>query len=235
MTGFETAKQLFLEGLHFLEANDLHSAEARFAGSLEILPQRVSTLNNLAAIKLKLDRFTEAEGLARKAVTLEDNSPEAWSNLALALTATDRHEEALQACDRALACNSADVMAWLARAIILSQVTRFSDALVACDRALKSDPNKYEALYQKTLVLKELNRLPEAQETFQKAVDIRVASSPVFIGQRRATQNAEALIVNRNPSVDDSFRSFEDLSRFCPNFPGQLADHLADKFHFNYV
>jgi tetratricopeptide (TPR) repeat protein len=234
ITDFETAKQLFVEGLQFLESNDLHSAEGRFARSLQILPERVSTLNNLAAIKLKLNKFTEAEELARKAVALED-SPEAWANLALALTATDHHDEALQACDRALAHNNAHLMAWLARAMILRQLTRYDEALVACDRALKLDPNRHEALYQKTLVLKELGRLPEAQEIFQNAVDIRVAASPVFIGQRRATQKAEALIVNRNPRVDDSFQSFEDLSRFCPNFPAQLADHLIEEFHFNYV
>jgi tetratricopeptide (TPR) repeat protein len=235
MNDFETAKQLFFEGLQLLEANDLHSAEARFAGSLQRLPERVSTLNNLAAIKLKLTKFAEAEKMARKAVALEETSPEAWCNLALALTSTDRGEEALEACDRALACNSAHLMAWLARAMALRQLARYEEALLACDRALRLDPNKYEALYQRAVVLKDLNRVQEARETYQKGVDIRVAASPVSIGERRATQKAEVLIVNRNPSVDESFRSFEDLSRYCANFPGQLADHLSQDFHFNYV
>ena len=90
MPDFETAKRLFFEGLHFLEANDLEAAEARFARSLEIIPERVSTLNNLSAVKIKLSKFAEAEDLARKAVALEEKSPEAWSNLGLALTATGR-------------------------------------------------------------------------------------------------------------------------------------------------
>src|SRR5438270_14022307 len=93
MNDFEIARQLFGEGLDALGTNDLPTAEMRFARSLELLPDRVSTLNNLAAIKLKLRKFDQAEELARKAVVQEPNSPEAWSNLGLALTATGRQEE----------------------------------------------------------------------------------------------------------------------------------------------
>jgi glutathione synthase/RimK-type ligase-like ATP-grasp enzyme len=65
---------------------------------------------------------------------------------------------------------------------------------------------------------------------------MRIASSPVFISERRAGQKAEALIINPNPEIDgESFKSFESLSRFCPNFPGQLADRFGEEFHFNYV
>ena len=62
MPDFETARNLFFEGLRFLEANDLQAAETRFARSLEIIPERVSTLNNLSAINaLLLDRAARAQ------------------------------------------------------------------------------------------------------------------------------------------------------------------------------
>ena len=235
MNDLESAKQLFFEGLKLLEANNLQAAEEKFTQSLKIIPERVSTLNNLSAVKLKLSKFAEAEELARKAVALEDKSPEAWSNLGLALTATGQQKEALQACDCALECDSSHAMAWLARAVTLRELTRYDEALLASDQALKLDPNKYEILYHKSLVLKELNRLDEAQAVYRQALDRRIASSPVFVGERRATQKAEALIINRDPDIDLSFRSFESLNRFCSNFPGQLADHLSDDFHFNYA
>lgn len=235
MNDFETAKESFLQGLQFVQANDLSSAEAAFTRSLEILPERVSTLNNLSAVKLKLGKFSEAETFARKAVALENNSPEAWSNIGLALTATDRHEEALQACDHALSCNAADVMAWLAKIVALRALNKFSEALVACDQALKLAPNKYELLYNKSLILKELDQPSEAQEAYERAIETKVAVSPVFIGERCATQKAEALIVNRRPALDGSFRSFESLSRYCQNFPGQLGENLHEDFHFNAV
>lgn len=235
MNDFETAKQYFFQGLQLLEANDLQAAEMQFGRSLEIIPERVSTLNNLSALKIKLSKFSEAEDLARKAVGLEEKSAEAWSNLATALGAAGRNEEALSAADRATECNSPYAPAWLAKAAALRELKRYDEALLACDQALKLDPDKYEILFHKSLILKALNRLNEAHGTYRRALDIRVAASPVFIGERCATQKAETLIINPNPYIDDSFRSFENLSRFCPNFPSQLADHLHEDFHFNYV
>src|SRR5262249_39101586 len=49
------------------------------------------------------------------------------------------------------------------------------------------------------------------------------------------TQKAEALIINRNPDNSGDFESFEELSRICANFPGQLGENLREDFHFNYV
>ena len=74
MDDLETAKQFFFEGLQFLEANNFQAAEMQFARSLELIPDRVSTLNNLSAVKIKLNKFAEAEALARQAVGLEDES-----------------------------------------------------------------------------------------------------------------------------------------------------------------
>jgi glutathione synthase/RimK-type ligase-like ATP-grasp enzyme len=117
----------------------------------------------------------------------------------------------------------------------LLELKRYDEALLACDQALKLDPGRYEILYHKSLLLKELCRPNEAQEIYRKALDMRVASSPVFIGERRETQKGDALIISQNPNLDDSLRSFETLSRFCPNYPGQLGDHLHEDFHFTYV
>ncbi|MDB6059450.1 MAG: hypothetical protein JWO95_3294 [Verrucomicrobiales bacterium] len=235
MNDFETAKQFFLQGLQSVEANDLASAEAMFTRSLEILPERVSTLNNLSAVKIKLGKFSEAETFARKAISIEADSPEAWSNIGLALTATDRHEEALDACDRALKSNPSDIMAWLAKIVTLRALNRFNDALLACDEALKLDPKRHEVLYNKSLALKELERPEEAQQVYQQALNARVALSPVFIGDRCETQKGAALIVNRSLAVDDSFRSFDSLSRNCQNYPGQLSLHLNEDFQFNSI
>src|SRR4051812_25666913 len=115
MNDFETARQCFFQGLQFVEANNLQAAETEFARSLEIFPERVSTLNNLSAVKIKLCKFEEAEQLARRAVALEEKSAEAWSNLATALGSSERHEEALGACERAIKCNSSYATAWLAK------------------------------------------------------------------------------------------------------------------------
>jgi glutathione synthase/RimK-type ligase-like ATP-grasp enzyme/Tfp pilus assembly protein PilF len=233
MDDLESAKQFFFEGLRLLEGNNFQAAETQFARSLELIPDRVSTLNNLSAVKIKLNKFAEAEACARKAVALDENSSEAWLNLGIALNATECHEEALQAFDWAIKSNPAYAMAWLNKAMTLLELKRYDEALPACDQAQKLDSGKHEILYAKSLILKELQRPDEAQMIYRKSLTARVDSSPLFIADRRASQKAEVLIINQNPNIDASLTSFQALQR--PNFPGQLVDHLNEDFHFTYV
>lgn len=235
MDKFETAKQFFFEGLRLLEVNNYQGAERQFTRSLDLVPDRASTLNNLTTVKLRLNKFAEAEEFALKAIGVAETSPEAWSNLGVALAALGRPEESLQACDRALQCNCAHAMTWLTKSTTLLELRRFDEALVACEQALELEPNKHEFLHAKSLILKELHRVEEAKEIYQKALDLRLAQSPVFVGERCATQKAEILVMSRNPEFDDTFNSFERMLRFCENFPGQLANHLQDDFHFTYI
>jgi len=235
MDTFETAKQHFVGGLQLLENNDFHAAEIQFTKSLEILPDRVSTLNNLSAIKVKLKQFPEAKKFAIKAIAVDDKSPEAWSNLAIALIATGRLEEALLACDRALGCDPAYLKAWVAKTNTLLDLKRYDDALRTSDEALKLHPDKYEVLYAKSQVLKELKQEDEAKKVYLKSFEARATVSPVYIAERRAHQKASGLIMSERPAFDENLRSFEDLLQFCSNYPGQLHRHLQEDIHFTYV
>jgi Tfp pilus assembly protein PilF/glutathione synthase/RimK-type ligase-like ATP-grasp enzyme len=233
---FEQAKRFFIEGMQFLEANNFQAAEIKFARSLEFVPDRVSTLNNLSAVKNKLKKFAESEEIARKAIALDDKSPEAWFNVGVALTATGRHEEALQAYERALDYNSASARTWLNKAMALFELKRHEEALVACDQALKLNPNHHKLLHSKSLILKALGRTDEAKMTYRMSLDRRVASSPVYMAERRATQKGDILVINHNPAPDDSLQSFASLHlNNCPNFPGQLAGRFQEDFHFTFV
>jgi tetratricopeptide (TPR) repeat protein len=200
MNEFERAKGLFIEGLQSLEANNCQAAENQFAQSLTLVPDRVSTLNNLAAVKIRLEKFAEAEALARRAAVLDEKSQEAWTSLGFALT----------------------------------QLTRHAEALAACDRALKLNPRRHEALYAKSLALKELNRPEEAKTNYLQSLETRMAAAPLFSAPRLATQKAEVLIVNGNPVVDLSLKTFENL-HVGQNFPGQIVQRLHEDFHFTYA
>ena len=235
MDNFETAKRLFAEGLHQLGENNLQAAETQFARSLEILPGRVSTLNNLSAIKIRQEKFAEAEAFARKAIAAEDTSSEAWSNLGIALTAMKCHEDALVAYDRALAANPADAKAWLNKALGLLELKSNDAALLACDQALRLNPGQHDILRAKSLILKELQRPDEAMGNYLKSLEMRVASSPVFPAERRASQKADVLIINQNPFIDEELLSFENLQFQVGNFPRQLAEVFQEDFHFSFV
>src|ERR1700722_421525 len=235
MDDFEIAKQFFVEGLQCLGKNDFQTAERLFERSLELVPDRGSTLNNLSAVKNRLKKYAEAEEFARKAIALDDASPEAWSNLGLALGRTSRREEALQVYERWLHGHPLHADAWLNKAVTLLELKRFDEALVACDQALTLAPSQYAVLYTKSLILNELNRTDEAQKCYWKSFDMRVDLSPAFIAERKATQKARILIINRNPYIDGPLRSFEDLQLGCENFPGQLVWQFQEDFQFAFV
>ena len=235
MDTFDTAKKFFLEGLRLLENGDFSAAESQFARSLELLPDRVSTLNNLAAVQLKLNKFVEAEAAARKATSLEASSPEAWLNLGMAFSASNRPEAALSAYEQVLFHNPTHAGAWLSKARTLFTLKQPPAALAACEQAEQLQASTYETLYTKCQILKELGRLDEAQTCYQKALASRVEKSPAFITERRASQKARILIVNPDPILDESLKPFELLHLYCSNFPGQLYRRFQDKFHFLYV
>jgi Flp pilus assembly protein TadD len=235
MDTLETAKALFFEGLRFLEAEDFASAAERFTQALKLVPGRTSILNNLSAVKLQLGKFTEAEEFARQVVAVDARSPDGWTNLGNALNATHRHDEAVLAFDRALQSDPNAVVAWLNKAVSLLALKNLDDALLACNQALKLNPHHAQAVLTQSQILKELKRTDEAVNIYRRALDLRVAASPVSSTGRRATQKAEVLIINPNRHVDDSLAPIEDMHARFGNYPHQLAISLAADFHFNFV
>ncbi len=122
MSDFEKAKEFFIAGLQALEKNDLPAAENQFTRALELIPDRVSTLNNLAAVKVQLKKFAEAEKLARQAVGLENTSREAWLNFGIALyklEPTKNLEEMLPLCEAALKAGASQYEVLFAQSLIL--------------------------------------------------------------------------------------------------------------------
>lgn len=66
MDNFELAKEYFLDGCASLEAEDFLKAEYKFIKSLELIPDRASTLTNLSLAQLKLRKYSEARATAEK-------------------------------------------------------------------------------------------------------------------------------------------------------------------------
>jgi predicted TPR repeat methyltransferase len=133
---FEAAKQHFLAGLQQLAAGRLEAAEASFTASLALLPQRVSTLINLAATRLRLGKHREALEAADQVLALEPHNTEAGFHRASALGEMGRHDEALAACAQVLAIDPACAPAWSQRGSLLRELGRLDEAAQAFEQAL---------------------------------------------------------------------------------------------------
>jgi tetratricopeptide (TPR) repeat protein len=173
MSTFEVAKEYFLEGCKFLEAEEFSQAEYQFKKSLELMPDRSSTLTNLSATQLKLKKYFEAKDAAEKAISIDAGNGEAYLNLGLIEKEFRRFTNSANFFDKALALRSDYAEAWSNKGNVLNELKRYDEAITHFDKALSLKPDYAEAWSNKGNVLNELKRYDEAITHFDKALAIR--------------------------------------------------------------
>jgi predicted O-linked N-acetylglucosamine transferase (SPINDLY family) len=119
------------EGL--LRQGRLSEAEAPLRRALELAPEDVASMANLAALLQLANRFAEAEPLHRRALALEPGNAGALRNLGTLLKERGDWEEA-KACFTAAAGKDASLSASLQAHLALSPIVR-SEADIARQRA----------------------------------------------------------------------------------------------------
>lgn len=173
MSNFELAKILFLDGCAFLEAKDFTKAESKFMQSLELLPNRVSTLTNLSAAQLKLQKYSEAKATAEKSILIDEENYEAYLNLDLIEKKFKRFDAAVNFFDKAISLKPNYAEAWLNKGSILNELRRHEEALAHYDKALSLNSDYADAWLNKGNSLDELKRHEEALAHHDKALSLQ--------------------------------------------------------------
>ena len=153
MNNFELAKEYFLRGCAFLEAGDFFQAESNFISSLELIPDRASTLTNLSVAQLKLKKYSEAKAAAKKAILVEVDNSEAYLNLGLVEKELRAYDDAVKFFDKALSLKPDYHEAWSNKGVALHELKLFNEAIVHYDKALSLKPDYHEASWNKSLSL----------------------------------------------------------------------------------
>ena len=173
MTDFELAKQHFLDGCACLDAENYNKAEHHFQQSLELLPDRPSTLTNLSVSQLKQQKYAEAKACAEKAISLEGDNSEAYLNLGLIEKELKQLNNALSFFDKAISLNSSYAEAYSNKGNILHALKRHEDAIAHYDKALNLKPGYAEGWSNKGVTLHELKRYEEAITHYKKALSLK--------------------------------------------------------------
>jgi predicted TPR repeat methyltransferase len=168
---FEEARSLFLEGVDALEAGRFEDAEQSFLASLALQPGRVSTLINLAAVRLELSRPEPALAVADEVLRLESDNIDAWFHRGTAMGLLDRNEEALASFEKVIALDDRIAEPWLRQAQVLQSLKRPDAALESYERALAIDPTLAQAWTNRGGILQESRRLEEAAHCFRQAIE----------------------------------------------------------------
>ena len=177
MDNFELAKEYFLDGCGFLEAEDFIQAEHKFIKSLELIPDRASTLTNLSAVQLKLKKHSEARASAQKAISVESDNSEAYLNLGAIEKDLKNFESAVKFFDKALSLKPGYAEAWSNKGNILNELKRYDEAIAHFDKALSLKPDYAEAWSSKGNTLNELKKHAESAKCYQKALDLNFEDS----------------------------------------------------------
>ncbi len=167
---FELAKRHFLEGLDHFQAGDYGKAELLFQASLQLLPQRISTLVNLAATQLKLDRPQAALNTAVQVLSLEADNADALFHEATARAHLQQHALALQGLERLLRLNDQWAQAWVLHGEVLQAVGQQEQAVHSYQRAVSLEPGLTLAWVNLGHLLREANRPSEAAQAYRQAI-----------------------------------------------------------------
>jgi predicted O-linked N-acetylglucosamine transferase (SPINDLY family) len=177
MNNFELAKEYFLDGCGFLEAEDFSQAEHKFIKSLELIPDRVSTLTNLSAAQLKLKKYSEARVAAQKAISVESDNSEAYLNLGLIELDLKNFESAIKFFDKALSLKPDYAEAYSNKGATLNELKRYDEAIAHYDKAISLKPNYHKAWSNKGTTLDCLKRHSESVKCYQKAIELNIKDS----------------------------------------------------------
>ena len=173
MNNFELAKEYFLNGCTFLEAEDFFQAEIMFKCSLELIPNRASTLTNLSVAQLKLKKYPEAKLTAEKAILVEGDNSEAYLNLGLIEKELKSYEVSTKFFDKALSLKPDYHEAWSNKGNVLRELKRFDEAIAHYDKALSLKPDYHEAWANMGVTFNELKRFDEAIAHYDKALNLK--------------------------------------------------------------
>ncbi len=161
----------YMRGLSLRWTGDVDGSEAAFLACLEIDPDHVKSLVNLARVRLDAERGVEAEEAARRAVEAAAESVDAHRVLARALHTQGRRLEALETYDAALALDPADAWSLNNRGLLLIEEERFEEAANALLAATTADGSQATFHNNLGVALERLGRTADARDAYLAAVE----------------------------------------------------------------
>lgn len=171
------AREQFLAGTRALEAGDAATAVEHFEASLRLLPDRASTLVNLAAARLKLAQPEAALELLDRALVQEPQQADVLAQRGAALAALGRDGEALEAYDAASAlCEAASPLRGplqARRALALLELGRAGEALQLLDALPSAQAASAETSWHRGRALQALERPADAEAAYRRALALQ--------------------------------------------------------------
>ncbi len=160
-----------------------------------------------------------------RAVALDPQPADAWSNLALAYQAVGRVADAAAALEQATVRAPDDAPIWANFAAMLLDAGRALDAERATRHALKLDPRSPALWYNLALAMEHQHRYLDAEQAVVRALSL-VPGTPALVGLRATLQEARGRSRHARRTLEDALRQMPDAALAFQL--GSLCERLAD-------
>jgi len=170
-TPTETEASLFAKIDAHLQKAEFVQAEPYLLRVLEMSPDSLRALIQIASVKLGTLKYQEAIEYAEKALTLKPNWNEALTVKAVCFQNMNRFDEALRIYDDILKVEPNMLQAILNKGIVLVAQSKFAEAEVMMDRVLHATlPTTSLALLQKAIILTSKSKFDESAAAFDQVL-----------------------------------------------------------------
>ena len=203
------ARYHYVRGLILTAMRRINDAIGAYRSVLDIEPDHVDALNNLANCHRENGENGAAEVFYRRALALGRDA-NALTNLGTLLQASGRHEEAFDHLDEAVRVAPESVACLLNLGVALNEKRNFARAEAVMTRALELDPQFPEAAYNLANTLQTQGRLAEALTLYQRELALNPAHADAH--------NNLGNVCKELAEYESAAKAFDTAIRLRPDF-----------------
>ena len=171
--GTKTAQVYFLDGAAQMGVGKVKEATASLEQASNLEPTNMSVLSMLTQVYLRDNRPDDAERVAKRALTFNKDSKEAYENYGFVLATLKKYDEARTQFESAARLDPKDPHPVVLQARVYQEQNAIALANQLFDRALGIDPKSAEALIGKAQLQASQHNVTDAVGTYEKILAIQ--------------------------------------------------------------
>jgi len=166
------ARKHFEDGLIYFENKDFINAEINFSKSLEIIPDRLSTITNLIATLIKLNKLLDASKHLQIAMRKYEKDEILYLNQGILNLKLKNLTAALVSFDNSISINNNYSEAYNNLGFVYDKFNESNLSLINYNAAIRINPRYIEALYNRGNLYLKLKKYDLAIIDFESAITI---------------------------------------------------------------
>jgi protein O-GlcNAc transferase len=208
MFQFEEAKNAFIQGIEYMKRNEFEKAILAFNQSLEILPNRASTLINLSATLIKVRRFDDAIDASNKALLIDNSAYEAWCNKGICYSAKRDFSNAITCFDTSLELNSDYIEAALSKAKVFIELNEINKADAIINFVISRNPTVAQCYAVRAANWVKKREYKFALDDYDKAIYLAPNSTDFYLGK--------TIILNKLEKMKEALETLNTAIQLAP-------------------